>query len=236
MGAFNMAFEKSQYAPAPAPAKGYDQWAAPMNVMPAPPRPPAGKGHGNVSKGAIISHPPPPPPGAGKGYAPQENKMDGFLGTIKTMNMQAGYGMIACSGTHMFYQKDVFFSCTLLPPGLQIGSPVAFTIKVGDKGPAATSITPVYNFSDGSIGIGDMTAMAAALASSMGLAPAMPTLHAAPHSAGGKASGGMAGGAPVKPPNRTRRFMAMSKVGMPREVGVTLAVNMQAKLMARMSS
>jgi len=55
---------------------------------------------------------------------------------------QAGYGFLeAADGRNVYFHRDSLVGCTL--EALQIGTEVTFVEELGDKGPQASTVTPV---------------------------------------------------------------------------------------------
>jgi len=66
-----------------------------------------------------------------------------FYGSIKTFNVEKGWGMIACQESQAMYGKDMFVLKTSLEGGhANPGDEVQFTIGFGQKGPQAENVQP----------------------------------------------------------------------------------------------
>lgn len=67
------------------------------------------------------------------------------VGTVKSFNLQKGYGMISCAATEHQYGKDVFFTSAACPSGIpRTGDQVNFSVRMEDKGPAASEVQPAF--------------------------------------------------------------------------------------------
>lgn len=67
--------------------------------------------------------------------------MTEFLGTVKTFNLQKGWGFVECAQTQALYGKDIFLMKTSLPNGdIATGAKVYFQVKQGRGGPEATAV------------------------------------------------------------------------------------------------
>lgn len=65
-----------------------------------------------------------------------------FCGFIKSYDETKGWGFISCDGTQALYGKDIFMlKTTLQGHACEIGDQVAFSVKMGRKGPEAEQLT-----------------------------------------------------------------------------------------------
>merc|ERR1712151_735672 len=65
-----------------------------------------------------------------------------FIGLIKSFDEEKGYGFVTSEAIREKYGKDIFISkATLNGEKAATGDQVTFTVKMGDKGPVAATLT-----------------------------------------------------------------------------------------------
>lgn len=78
--------------------------------------------------------------GAPVAKQPQEHEV--FYGTVKQVNVEKGWGHVACQAMQKLYGRDIFVMKASLDatPGLVQGQSVSFNVTQGPRGPHATNI------------------------------------------------------------------------------------------------
>lgn len=104
-----------------------------------------------------------------------------YFGTIKSFSREKGWGMIECPQTHQQFGKDVFFAESVAPGGfLAKGQQVTFTIKMEEKGPAASSLVVAGSRNHGNLQQPRMTSSRPAMASALPVRRMQPMRHVQP--------------------------------------------------------
>ena len=67
------------------------------------------------------------------GLTPDASTTREYKGVLKKMSTRNGFGFILCEELMALYRRDVYVDNSLLPEGVEAGTPLRFTFSLSDK-------------------------------------------------------------------------------------------------------